>query len=484
MIDLIKKVLSNKVILYVSSRYFVYALQFLLLIVIATKLGVTNYGSWGFVLLLLSYCNIINWGIANSVSYFLIQNKHNETSTRYYASASYILIAIMVVILFLLFIVSLYITPTLFIKYNILDKMIYLLIIAAMQYVNTLFSNIYRVKNKLLELAIYQSSIPFCMLIAIVISPQNLLFDFLVYSYIIAHSLSLLIFIIRGQLPKFCLVPIIYIKQLFKKGFFLFLYNSCFYLIHSTTSLVISIFYSVDDYGLYSFSYSLGHSILLLLEAFTFVVFPKLIDKFYSAKKEDFSVLISIVRNNYIKLSHLLMYFALLCFPLIIFFFPQYSGALQAMYITSLSILISTNSFGYNTLLLAKNYEKLISRVSVLSLLLNVSIVILIAAIFKFPFVYAVMSMMIVYYVFSLGCIILTNRIFNLNFSAFYIFNEAFELKLLIPFIIALVLTFMQYYSLMVIPIIFFVILNYTSIKQIIYSIKRVVFKPNIIDVN
>ena len=55
MIDLIRKILSNRVLLYVSSRYFVYALQFLLLIVIATKLGVTNYGSWGFFLLLLSY---------------------------------------------------------------------------------------------------------------------------------------------------------------------------------------------------------------------------------------------------------------------------------------------------------------------------------------------------------------------------------------------------------------------------------------------
>lgn len=484
MIDLIRKILSNRVLLYVSSRYFVYALQFLLLIVIATKLGVTNYGSWGFFLLLLSYCNIINFGIANSVSYFLIQNKNNELLTRYYASASYILIAVMVIISFLFFIISFYTAPTLFTKYHILDKIIFLSIIAAIQYVNTLFSNIYRVKNRLLELAIYQSSIPFCMLIAIVVSPHNLLFDFLIYSYLIAHLFSLLIFIFRGQLPKFSLVPIIYIKQLLKKGFFLFIYNSCFYLIHSTTSLVISIFYSVDDYGLYSFSYSLGHSILLLLEAFTFVVFPKIVDKYYSAKREEFSVLISIVRNNYIKLSHLLMYFALLCFPLITFFFPQYSGALQAMYITSLSILISTNAFGYNTLLLAKNYEKSISKVSILSLLLNVFIVVLIAAVFKLSFVYAVMSMIVVYYTFSLGCIILTNKMFNLKFSVFCIFNEAFEWELLIPFIIALALAFMQCYSLMFIPIILFVILNYTSIKEITISIKRVIFRPNIIDIN
>lgn len=175
MIDLIRKILSNRVLLYVSSRYFVYALQFLLLIVIATKLGVTNYGSWGFFLLLLSYCNIINFGIANSVSYFLIQNKNNELLTRYYASASYILIAVMVIISFLFFIISFYTAPTLFTKYHILDKIIFLSIIAAIQYVNTLFSNIYRVKNRLLELAIYQSSIPFCMLIAIVVSPHNLL---------------------------------------------------------------------------------------------------------------------------------------------------------------------------------------------------------------------------------------------------------------------------------------------------------------------
>ena len=38
-----------------------------------------------------------SFGIANSVSYFLIQNKNNELLTRYYASASYILIAVMVI---------------------------------------------------------------------------------------------------------------------------------------------------------------------------------------------------------------------------------------------------------------------------------------------------------------------------------------------------------------------------------------------------
>lgn len=484
MIDLLKKILSNKILLYVSSRYLIYALQFVLLIIVATRLGVTNYASWGFFLLLLGYCNIINGGIANSVSYYLIQNKNDDFLIRCYASASYILISILVFILFLFSIACFVFQPALFVKYNIIDKISLFSIIAAMQYVNFLFSNIYRVKNRLLELAIYQSIVPICILLVVFVSSQEALFDSLIYSYVIAHTISLLVFIFNGQLPKFTIVPVIYLKELLKKGFFLFIYNSCFYLICATTSLVISIFYSVDDYGLYSFSYSLGHSILLLLEAFTFVVFPKLIDKFYLAEKDDFSAIISIVRNNYIKLSHLLMYFSLLLFPLVTFFFPQYSGALQAMYITSLSILISTNAFGYNTLLLSKNYEKSISKVSIYSLLLNIIIIFLMAAVFKLPFTYAILSMMIVYYVFSLGCIILTNKIFKLQFSFIHILNEAFEWRLFIPFMVALGFVFMQYYFFMFIPIILYLILNYKAIMEIVNSVKRIIHSPDIIDIN
>lgn len=484
MIDLLKKILSNKILLYVSSRYLIYALQFVLLIVIATRLGVTNYASWGFFLLLLGYCNIINGGIANSVSYYLIQNKNNDYSSRCYASASYILISILIFILFLLSIACLVFEPTLFIKYNISNKIIFLFIIAAMQYVNLLFSNIYRVKSKLLELAIYQSIIPVFMLVVVVVSSREVLLNSLIYSYIFSHAISLFVFIYNGQLPKFQFVPFFYLKNLLKKGFFLFIYNSCFYLINATTSLAISIFYSVDDYGLYSFSYSLGHSILLLLEAFTFIIFPKLIDRFYLAEKDEFPAIIAIIRNNYIKLSHLLMYVSLLLFPLVTFFFPQYSGALQAMYITSLSILISTNAFGYNTLLLSKNYERPISKVSICSLLLNVIIVFLIAAVLKLPFAYAVLSMMIVYYAFSLGCIVLTNKIFELRFSFIHILDEAFEWRLLLPFITSLIFVFMQYYSLMFIPIILYAVLNYKAIKEIANSIKKIIFRPNIIDIN
>lgn len=484
MFDLVKKILSNKILLYVTSRYIIYALQFVLLVVIATRLGVTNYASWGFFLLLLGYCNVINGGIANSVSYYMIQNKNDDYLIRCYASASYILIFILVFILFLLSISCIVIQPVLLAKYNITDKIIFLFVIAAMQYVNFLFSNIYRVKNRLLELAVYQSIVPVCMLLVVLISSREALFNLLIYSYIVAHAISLFVFIFNGQLPKFTFAPAFYLKELLKKGFFLFVYNSCFYLICATTSLVVSIYYSVDDYGLYSFSYSLGHSVLLLLEAFTFVVFPKLIDKFYLAGKDEFSAIIKIVRNNYIKLSHLLMYFSLLLFPLVTFFFPQYSGALQAMYITSLSILISTNAFGYNTLLLSKNYEKSISKISIYSLLLNMVIVILMASVLKLSFAYAVLSMMIVYYVFSLGCIILANKIFRLQFSFIHILNEAFEWRLFIPFVTALGFAFMQYYSFMFIPIILYVTLNYKAIIEIVNSIKQIIYRPNIIDIS
>lgn len=480
---MIKKIITNKVFLYVVSRYLTYALQFVLLIAVASKLGVSSYGTWGFFLMILGYCNIINFGIANSTNYFLVQNKSNETIIRYYASGSYVLIAIIVLLLLILVGIGCYVKPALFVKYDMMDKMILLSIVASMQYINFLFSNIYRVNNHLLELAIYQSSIPFSMLIVILFSTTDELLDNLIYSYIFAHSLSLLVFIIRNKLPKLTFFPCKYIKKILRKGFFLFLYNSCFYMIHYSTSLGISAYYSVDEYALYTFSYSLGHSILLLFEAFGFIIFPKLIDKFYTATKEELVKLIETIRNNYIKFAHLLMYFASLFFPIVILFFPKYSDALQAMYITSLSILISTNVFGYNILLLSRNYEKQVAIISITSMLLNIMLVFILASVFKLSFGFVIISMMLSYYFFSLFCIILANKTFGFNYSLRHVFNEAFDWRLLIPYALTLYFVFIQNYMLILVSVISYIILNMDSIVVMIKSIRLIINRPNIVDV-
>ena len=74
----IKSILNNKIIVYLTSRYAIYGLQFIIGMVVAGKLGPFYMGVYGFLQMVLMYINNINLGIPHSLNVFLIHNKDNQ----------------------------------------------------------------------------------------------------------------------------------------------------------------------------------------------------------------------------------------------------------------------------------------------------------------------------------------------------------------------------------------------------------------------
>ena len=60
-----KKIVTNKVVLYLVTRYMTYAVQFITSIWVAVKLGPFYLGIWGVILLLINYFKLINFPIFN-----------------------------------------------------------------------------------------------------------------------------------------------------------------------------------------------------------------------------------------------------------------------------------------------------------------------------------------------------------------------------------------------------------------------------------
>ena len=85
---LLERMLRNKVVSYMLTRYLVYFISFLSSLLIAGKLGPYYFGIWGFVLLLINYFHIIDFGIGNSMTVLLVQNKENPQRQRNYEMAS------------------------------------------------------------------------------------------------------------------------------------------------------------------------------------------------------------------------------------------------------------------------------------------------------------------------------------------------------------------------------------------------------------
>jgi O-antigen/teichoic acid export membrane protein len=451
--------------------------------IVASKLGPYYYGIWGFILMLIGYFSICNFGIANSVNVLMVQHKDDNRAVSDYVASALLCVGL------LSFAVALVGVVVPLFHFDILEKyeigiLFYLICLyAIVDYFNKLFSNIYRVKNRLLELSFYQSSTALLTLCVIfMIDGRELLYG-LFLAYFLAQLLSLLFFLFRGAIPFGGHASYNGVRLVFKKGFYLFLYNSCFYMILVSTSTIISYYYTVSEYGLYTFSYNLGNAVLLILEAFAFILFPKMLDKFYSGNNEVVLKTLEQIRVNYVVLTHGLMYVAFSLFPIFIMFFPQYHDALMALWFTALSVMLTVNSFGYNTLLISRNRERLIAMISIVSLLVNVAVG-LIFAHFHAPYYMIVVSVMISYILFAVLCGYYACRQLELNINVLSLMKDLFPMSLLIPFVLALLIATQNLSLLSFMPLVVFLAMNKSNLCNIFKTINNIRKNPLVADIN
>ena len=282
----IKKVLSNKVILYLVSRYFIFFIQFISSIYLAIKLEPYYFGVWGFILLMISYLSYINFGIDKSLNILMIQNKKNKGYIKDFVSNSFFLVSILSILTVCLAICYLIFDIQLFEKYDIGNYFYIICIISILFHFNSLMGTIYRVKNRLFELAFFQSIIPILIFIVMFMAKGVTLLSILLGATVIGHIATLIVFLKNKKVPLGGQVSFSVSLKLMNKGFYLFIYNVCFFLIILSTRTMISYFYSVENFGYFTFSYTLANSILLLLQALSVVIFPKIIDKLHSSKNE------------------------------------------------------------------------------------------------------------------------------------------------------------------------------------------------------
>ena len=482
MVEKLLSLLKNKVFLYLTSRYIVYFLQFVVFLMIAEKMGPYNYGVWGFCMMLLNYMCFINLGIANSTNVLLVQHKSETKNSKDFVSSSIASIGFLIVMILVIALVYSQLSLPIFEKYPIGNLFYVICIIAILYHLNNLFCNIYRVYNRLLELSLYQSVVPIGLLIIVLVFKGSDILVYLLGAYFIAYLVALLIFLFRGGIPWGGSVSKDKIHEILKKGFFLFIYNASFYLILTTTSNVISYYYTVEEYGYYNFSYCLGHSVLLFLEAFTFVVYPKVLDKLYSSDIKTIKSVLDSIRTNYVSLSHGMMYFAFALFPLFIMFFPKYHDGLSALYFTALAVLLSTNSFGYNTLLIAQNHEKTSACIALLSLLANVLVGIIFSVI-GLPFYLVVVCVMISYLFFAYLCGLCARKLIGQRTTIINVLTSIFPISLLVPFVIGFLVALFNLDYLSWLPFVCFVVLNLNTVKTIYITVLNVCVNPRFVDI-
>ncbi len=472
-------IIKNKVVIYLASRYLTYFLYFVTSLVVASKLGPFYFGIWGFVLLLINYFQQIHFGIHNSFNVLYVQNRDSEKECKNYVANALALEGYLGIIICILFVVYTICGSSWFEKYDADKYVIWICLIAILQHFNTMLINLFRVKNML-------GSVAFCQTIVVVLqfgsifvfSGETLIYA-LILCYVIGYSVAFLVAWLSGALDlKGARFSLTYQGAILKKGLLLFLYNTCFYFIIISVRTIISGNYEVEEFGLFSFSFTLAHAVMLLLESLMFVIFPKMIGKMTGDNKEEIQSTLRKFRLVYISSAHGLIYLALIAFPLLIKLFPNYSGALTSMNLIALTVLMNTSGSGYTELLIARNKENILSIVSSLALVVNVLIAILLVYVANVGFSYVIIASLVTYFLYTFAIVKIGMNITGSERNTFM--QDFFPFRLLLPYISALVISIFQLEVFVFVPFVLFVIFNINEGKAIFGMIKRVLAKPDI----
>jgi len=483
--ETIGKMWHNKVIWYMVTRYVTYAVQFIVSILVAAKLGPFQLGIWGFLLLLINYFNIFNFGIPNSTTVLMVKNKNDQEKAGQVEVSSMVLMGIIGLVILAIGVYYAIFGIPLFDKYQIGNLFYFVCAIAIMQHFVSLFSLIARVRGSIAEVAFAQTVIPVLTLIAVLCFRDRILLLFLVLSYVIGNALAILLFI-KKKLVHFNGKPSRQAcENIINKGKFLFIYNVCFYLIFLSSKTIVSKFYPVEEFGFFTFAYTLSNAVLLMMQAFTAIVFPKLIDKFGSDNHAEVSLMLRNVRESYVTMSHAIMYVAFLLFPVLIHFMPKYDSALSVVFYMGLTLLLYANSFGYSTLLIAQNAEKKLAVISFLSLFVNIATAIFLAVGIRCDFQYVIFATMFAYLIFTCLCVIYGKRLLSEQRGFLNVLNDSFPLRLLIPYVLMITVVVFELGILPMVAIaLLFVLFNIKSIKEIFNLLRRILFNPNVVDIN
>lgn len=434
--------------------------------------------------MLINYFSIVNFGISNATNFLLVHNKQDGKKIKNIVATSLLYVGGICALIILSALYYLFNGIAFFEKYQVGSFFYIVCAIAIVSHFNVLFMTIYRMRNRLFELAFYQSIIPILIFFVSLTLTGEVLLKSLLAVYAFGNLCSLAVFILGRNIPWGGRPNQEDGKSIIKKGTFLFVYNICFYLIIISLKTIVSVFYSVEQFGYFTFSYTLANAILLFLQALTFIVSPKVIDKLSSKDSKKVQGLISEIRKSYVTMAFLMAFIAISAFPIFIQLTPKYTDALVVLQLMALTLVLYANSYGYSTYLMAQNKERIIAGISALSLIVNLAVALFLVLVINAGFDYVITATMLSYMLYTYLSVYHGKKLLGINATFGSIIKDGFPLRLLIPYLVAVGVVFSKINFLTPVPFVLFVLLNWSEVKGIWNKVKMVVNKPNIIDLS
>ncbi len=216
------------------------------------------------------------------------------------------------------------------------------------------FKNRWKVQcNLVFPLAIQIIQLPVIFLFR-----ELVLIQYLTWAIFAGHLISLIIFTGRLKIRFTLNWNSEEIRSLYKRGIVLLFYNVSFYLLTLSTRSLVSYFLKVEDMGLFTFSSNIASAVILGIGAFEFVAFPKMLSLF-SDNVDDVTagIYLSKMRKIYITTIYLLVFAGVIFYPVLVLFFPSYSGTVRVFSLLMVCQLVISMGFAYAAVVIARGKE-------------------------------------------------------------------------------------------------------------------------------
>ncbi|WP_152286909.1 lipopolysaccharide biosynthesis protein [Flavicella marina] len=474
-----KQILNSQITHFIGVKYLTFGIQFVNSLLIAKYLGVFYFGIYSFLILLNQYLTYLGMIPSYSLNAILSTKKKSLYYSKRLWHNTLLLTLILCFLVSMIGVLLVSIYPTIFAKYQFYDYFAFVFLIFSVSAFNNVFTNLYRTYGELNKINFNQFIVPFFQLVVLILFNTQSLIYFLLLAMVIGNICSLILFLNNSPISLGFGFKGSIMKEILTRGGHLLMYNVSFYLLLLSSRTIVSIEFSPEKLGFYSLAVSLSSAVFMVVGSVSFLVYPKLLNKFYANDSSDTKKVLVKIRELYIASCFLLTYMGFLLVPILIVFIPKYSMAMTPFKILLFTQLIFNNSFGYSVLLVAKKKEKIMTKICLYSVVIIVGLSILFAKLgFSINLIAVSVLVGFTYYVFKLTKVGMKE--FNYKVTYHDVYKELFPRNFLIPLVFILISLIIENdFIFIVLSFLFFIFLNKKRIIQIIIHLQELVSNNN-----
>ena len=369
-----KALLTSQSFLYVFLRYFTYILAFVNTLLLARFLGGYEYGIYSFILLVTSYMTYSNLGINESLNTEYAKYKHRAIANKIWDNA-WSLNIIVSGVAFLIFYVIYLNDNNLFYEYSFGKYAVAVILTCAITNLSRIYITFYKLHGKLIKLNVQQLLPNIAVILLVFIYKYRVTNTQIVWVLFGTNLISLIVFRIGLPIkPRFFLSWKL-TKILLVRGISLLIYNFSFYLFILLASSIISINYTVLEFGCFSLSNSLANGIIMAGGAFLFIFYPRILHSMSKSKIECYEM-IRKIKSIYVVGINIICLLSIPVVYILSFFYPQYSVFLVKIFgILMVGKCINNATTGYSAYLIANKKENLMTIYALISVIIEYGII-------------------------------------------------------------------------------------------------------------